>query len=543
MVDADTAPTAVSETSAGAPGAGVRGWARRHRLVLALTALVAACGVGLQYVLMVPPLYFDPYYVWLAARDWPDVPLEQWPFSEVPHQVTRVGLVLPARLAQEVLGPGQIAYFTVTALGVTLFLVGCFLAVRSLFGNLAGLASVLVIVVNPLFTMTNPFGHELGWSTGVMLPDMPGAGLFSLGMAALVTSSRRTGRDRTRWLLTAGTFYGLAFLSREFVAFMFVAIPVFLVLLRIPWRRNVTVGIPMAVILVADLVHNQIVWGNPLAGLISAAEHGGLSRDHVTRKLAAESFTRAFHDWSALGSVFIAALALGVAGWLVTRDRRLLLALVWFLALAVPITLLSGVVDPKSISLRAWLPRYWDAVLPAILAAGFGTVALLWQRVPDRSRRRLGRPAAVLAVALAASYVVVCVRAVPDLPRDTAWNELRTWLRGRNDITTIYSDRRLAQTLTFYVRDPWGNRTWNGRIESWPHDHYSLPVEAFSAPVLWTRWRGQESQILGGWRPKRQKGWQRLWKSSDGVLQVWDHPSTLGQAPPTTTPPDRSDLH
>ncbi|MCP2336891.1 ArnT family glycosyltransferase [Actinomadura rupiterrae] len=543
MADTDTARTAVSGPSAGPARTGWSGRLRRHRLALALSALVAVCGVGLQYVLMVPPLYFDPYYVWLAARDWPDVPLEQWPFSEVPHQVTRVGLVLPARLAQEVLGPGQIAYFTVTAFGVVLFFVGCFLAVRSLFGNLAGLASVLVILVNPLFTMTNPYGHELGWSTGVMLPDMPGAGLFSLGMAALVTASRRGGRDQTRWLVAAGTCYGLAFLSREFVALLFVVIPVFLLPLRIPWRRNLTVGIPMAVILIADFVHNQIVWGNPLAGLISAAEHGGLSRDHVTRKLAAESFTRAFHDWSALGSVFIAALAVTVAGWLITRDRRLLLVLVWFLALGIPITLLSGVLDPESISLRAWLPRYWDAVLPALLAGGFGTVALLWQRVPERSRRRLKAPAAVLALAVAASYVVVCVRAVPDLPRDTAWNELRIWLRGRNDITTIYSDRRLAQTLTFYVRDPWGRRTWNGQIQSWPHDHYSLPVEAFSAPVLWTRWRGQESQVLGGWRPKQSKGWQRLWKSSDGILQVWDHPSTLGQTPPKPTSPDRSDLH
>ncbi|MFC4910975.1 ArnT family glycosyltransferase [Actinomadura gamaensis] len=543
MVDADAARTAVSEPSVGEAGAPRPGPFRRHRLALALCALVAACGVGLQYVLMVPPLYFDPYYVWLAARDWPHIPLEQWPFSEVPHQVTRVGLVLPARLAQEVLGPGQIAYFTVTAVGVALFFVGCFLAVRSLFGNVAGLASVLVILVNPLFTMTNPYGHELGWSTGVMLPDMPGAGLFSLGMAALVTASRRTGRDRTRWLVAAGTAYGLAFLSREFVALMFVVIPVFLVLLRIPWRRNITIGIPMAVVFGADFVHNQIVWGNPLAGIISAAEHGGLSRDRVTRTLAAESFTRAFHDWSALGSVFIAALALTVVGWAATRDRRLLLVLVWFLALGVPITLLSGVLNPQSISLRAWLPRYWDAVLPALLAGGFGTVALLWQRVPDGPRRRLRTPAAALAVVVAASYVVVCVRAVPDLPRDTAWNELRTWLRGRNDITTIYSDRRLAQTLTFYVRDPWGRRTWNGRIESWPHDHYSLPVEAFSAPVLWTRWRGQEAQVLGGWRPRRAKGWQRLWKSSDGVLQIWDHPSTLGQVPPKLTPADRSDLH
>ena len=93
------------------------GRVRRTRRVVWLSLLVAASAVLAQWVVMVPPLYFDPYYVWLAARDWPDIPLTQWPFDEVPHQVTRIGLVLPARLVQDVLGPGQAAYFVVAALG------------------------------------------------------------------------------------------------------------------------------------------------------------------------------------------------------------------------------------------------------------------------------------------------------------------------------------------------------------------------------------------------------------------------------------------
>src|SRR5690606_21351106 len=123
-------------------------------------------------------------------------------------------------------------------------------------------------------------------------------------MAGLVVASRRTGRAQTRMLLAAGAFLGASFLVREFLAFLFFAIPAYLALLRIPWRRNITVGAPMLAILAFNLAHNQLVWGNPLAGLVSAAEHGGQSRDYVTRMLAARSFLRAMHDWNPLGLIF-----------------------------------------------------------------------------------------------------------------------------------------------------------------------------------------------------------------------------------------------
>ncbi|MEU8797971.1 glycosyltransferase family 39 protein [Spirillospora sp. NPDC048819] len=501
---------------------------RRTRRVVWLTLLVAASAVLVQWVIMTPPLYFDPYYVWLAARSWPDIPLTTWPYDEVPHQVTRIGLVLPARLVQEVLGPGEAGYFAVAALGGCAFFAGTYLVVRSLFGDAAGLASAAILLVHPFFTMTNPFGHEITWSTGVVLPDMPGAGLFAIGMAGLVVASRRTGRAQTRMLLAAGVFLGASFLVREFLAFLFLAIPVYLALLRIPWRRNVTVGAPMLAILVVNLVHNQLVWGTPLAGLVSAATHGGQSRDYVTRELALRSFTRAMHDWHPLGLVFTVALALTIVGWAVTRDRRLALVLVWFFTLAVPLTLFSGVLDPNDIKLRAWLQRYWFAVLPALLAGGFGSLILMLRMLPAGLMSRL-RPLAVVLVgtvpvALGGAYAAAAVRAVPDLPRDTAWDELRGYIGEHRELTLICADRRLAQTLTFYTRDVWGDPVWRGEIRDFPHYLPKVPRNATEGPMLYTRWRGMESQIGGGWRPSTEQGWTLMWRSSDGVLQIWNPP-------------------
>lgn len=503
------------------------GRVRRTRRAVWLALLVAACTVLAQWVIMTPPLYFDPYYVWLGARDWPDIPLTRWPFDEVPHQVTRIGLVLPARLVQDVLGPGQAAYFVIAALGGCLFFTGTYLVVRSLFGDLAGLASALLLLIHPFFTMTNPFGHEVTWSSGVMLPDMPGAGLLAAGMAALVVASRRAGRAQTRYLLAAGLLLGSSFLVREFLAFLFLPIPVYLWLLRIPWRRGVVVGAPMVAVLAVNLIHNTLVWGTPLAGLRSAAEHGGQPLDYVTRGLALRSFPRAMHDWQPLGTIFTVALALTIVGWAVTRDRRLALVLVWFFALAVPLTVLSGVLDPNSISLRAWLPRYWFAVLPALSAGGFGSLILMARMLPDglTARLRLRRVVVpVLAVALGGAYAVSAVRAVPELPRDTAWNELRVYLGGHRDIRLICADRRLAQTLTFYTRSMWGDPIWRGEIRDFPHFIPQVPRNALEGPMLFTRWHGQESLIAGGWQPSPSAGWRLMWRSSDGVLQLWNPP-------------------
>jgi dolichyl-phosphate-mannose-protein mannosyltransferase len=495
---------------------------RSPRRALWLSLLVAATAVGVQWVIMTPPLYYDPYYVWEAARSWPDIPLDQWPFSTVPHQVTRLGLVLPAMVVQHVLGPGQAAYFTIAAIGGVLFFVGCYLAIRSLFGDLIGAGATLLLIVHPFFTLTNPFTREVTWSAGVMLPDMPGAGLFAFGVAALVTASRREGRAQTRLLLAAGCCFGSAFLIREFLAFLYLAIPVFFLLLRVPWRRMFVLAAPMVAILAANLIHNAIVWGTPLAGLRSAAEHAGTPAEPISRVDAAGSVVRAMVDWQPLGVLFLGLLALNVAGLAITRDRRLALTLAWFLALWAPLTVLSGVLNPHEITLRGWLVRYWFAVFPALLAGGLGAVALLAGRLPRAALRPAGRRiAGGLIAALAAVYLVVAVRTVPGLPRDTAWSELRGWLKGRGDIPVIWSDHRLAQTLTFYTRSVWGDPLWRGQIRSFPHETRELPAEAAQGPFLYTRWRGQEPAMVGGWRPSEAAGWRLLWRSDDGVLELW----------------------
>jgi hypothetical protein len=492
----------------------------RHRVVW-LSALVAACTVFMQWLIMPPPLWADPYYVFDAARRWPNIPLDQPPFSEVTHQVTRVGLLFPARLVQELLGTGQAAYFVTAALGGIIFFVGCYLVVRALFGDLVGLTVTLLLLVHPFFTLVSPYTKDVTWSTGTVLPDMPGAGLFSLGVAALVVAGRRKGRAQTYLLLAAGMCFGYSYLVREFLAFMFPAIPVFLLLLRIPVRRLVFVAGPMLGLLAINLLHNTLVFGDPLAELRAAADHGGAPTERLSRGLALDSFVRAMHDWHPLGIVFLVALGLNIVGLAVTRDRRLALTLVWFVALWAPLTLNSGLLDPNDISLRGWLVRYWFSVFPALAGGGLGALVLMAKRV-TRPRPRAAMVAAFAAV-LAATYLLPAAKAIPTaLPRDRAWNELRVWLSGHNDMPQIWTDERLGQTLTYYTRSVWGDPLWRGKIQTFPQQDPVLPAAVGQGPLLFTRWHDSEPQIAGGLRPSAETGWRLVWRSSDDILELWD---------------------
>ncbi|MFG2007354.1 ArnT family glycosyltransferase [Spirillospora sp. NPDC048911] len=525
-----------------------------RRGVVWKSLLVAAAGLLVQWMIMPPPLYADPFYVFTAGKLWPDIPIGEEPFLDVPHQITRMGLVLPTMVAERLLGDGQAAYFAVAALGGCLFFVGAFLAVRSLFGETAGLVTALVLLVHPFFILVNPYGSEVTWATGAILPDMPGAGLFALGVAALVTASRRAGRRQTQFLLMAGLFFGCAFLAREFLAFMYLAIPAFVALLRVPLRRLTVIAAPMLGVLAVNLVHNAVVFGDPLTELRSAAGHGGMPAEPVTRMDALTSFPRAMYEWDALGTIFIVALALNVVGFLATRDRRLAFTLVWFATLWAPLTLMSGTLDPTDISLRGWLVRYWFAVLPALAAGGLGSLILLTRRfgpplarslvppairfgapladrlgVPRGKRRAVARragtvTAGALAIAVAAAYLVPAGVQIAEQPRDTAWAELRGWLSAEEDppVETIWADERLGQTLSFYTQDVWGEQVWDGEIRTFRQIDGELPVAAVNGPLLYTEWRGQEPPSSNGVRPSTESGWELEWRSSDDVLELWD---------------------
>ncbi|HEY6597543.1 MAG TPA: glycosyltransferase family 39 protein [Asanoa sp.] len=480
----------------------------RRRPIL-LTVAAALSGVVLTLVVLPPPQVFDSYYVWEAGRLWPNIPYD----FPVLHHAMRLGTVLPARLAQMVFGLDQASVVAASAALIGVFTAGIYATGRALFNDRVGLIALALVIVSPFLTLVDGFTRFTTASTGSLYPDAPAGGEFALGVAALVVASRRRGRRQLGWLVAAGVCFGVAYLTREFVAFMFVAIPVFFVLLRIPWRRMVAPIVPMLAILGAELAINYAIYGDALARLHVAEEHGIRRAVPLTLWYVLGGYFNGMATHP-LGWIFTLGLVLTVVGVLVFRDRRLILLLVWFVSLWLPLTLVGGLLDPYQPSLRVHLVRYWFPVLPAVTVGGVATVAMLVARIP--TARAVWRRVAVGTIAaLTALYFVTGVVVLGGVERDQNWREFRAWVATHPQYRTIVTDSRSVQAARFYTQSFFGHQFWKGQFRSIKYRSPTLPTEVIRGrPYLETVLGAQE-------HPDPAQGWRVLWRSTDGSLTVW----------------------
>ncbi|GAA2398558.1 hypothetical protein GCM10010191_01620 [Actinomadura vinacea] len=455
-----------------------------------------------------PPPFTDSIHVFRAARLWPDIPVDAAPL----HQMCRVGLLLPSWAAQQILGYGQAAYYATSLFLMSFFAVGCYLSGRVLFGDGVGLFTVVLLLVHPFFTIVDPYVESVNASTGGILPDAPAAGLFAIGFAAVVVAARRDGRAQAGLLLASGVVLGAAFLCREFVAFMYAAVPVFFLLLGIPLRRILLVAAPVAGVAALGMLHNELVFGDAFVTLHAAesvADGGASIPWYVALGRLFEAMLTS--HWQ--GAVLLTGLALTIVGWALTRDRGLALCLVWFLSLWIPLTLLGGVLNGKDPDFEwGYLPRYWTPIFPPLIVGGLGTAVILSRRI------RAGLPRTITTTAVASAlllvYLVLTVQQIQPVERDAAWNELRGWLAKHQNLTLIWTDSYSAQTLQFYTRSPFGRPLWHGRVETFLHERALLPGKV-TGPLLHTRYGAKTP-------PSLESGWRSIWKSSDGAtLSVW----------------------
>jgi hypothetical protein len=477
-------------------------------------ALAGLFGVLVTVLVMPPPPFADTYRVWDVARTWPQLPAGYPP--SLMHHALRLGVVLPTRVAQEIFGPGLLALQVTSAAFMALFSAGTYAAARALFGRRAGVAvgvvALPVVLLNPYFTWVDLYApRALSIATGSLDPDLPAAGLFSLGIAAVVVASRRSGRRQLWWLAAGGACLGLAYLAREFVAPMFVVVPVVFYLLRIPWRRLVVPALPALAILGVELAINAALYGDALARYHVAAAHGGERAEPVSLIYVLSGFAYYARN-EALAYVFPIALVVTAAGVLLLRDRRLILLVVWFGSLWLPLTLLGGILDPYEPNLRVHLPRYWMPVQGAVVVGALATCLLLFARL--RGMRLDRRPFAVGLALVLAGYLALCLVTLGRVNRDQDWRELRAFLAVHPEITMIRTDDRTHQTATFYTKDVFGEPLWRGTFDDFHTQPERLPVVRGNGVYLQTKWGSLE-------QPDPAKGWRVVFRSTNGVLTIW----------------------
>lgn len=484
--------------------------------------LLVLGAVAVQWSVLQPPHWGDSLRVFDYAVTWPEVPVDghvRRAGFEVDQHSLRVGVLWPVMAAQAVFGYGQGAYYVVAFGFGVLLVVGVHLVARELFGHLVAVAAAGALVLSPYVTDTERF-----LTTGLVLPDVPSAGLVALGFAALLAALRRPEqRRRARLLLvTASLLLAGAYLVREYVVVLYVVVPFAFLAWRVPLRRIGWVVAPMLAVLAGELVINGLLFGDPLVRLVVALGHDGFqfsggapgTGTPATRLDVVRQSARALQDGSHGGLLVVAgALLAGGTAWL--RDRRLGLLCVWAGSLTLVLLLAGGLIDPASPALPLRLTRYWLPLVPALLVGGVAVVGATVDALLARGHTlQAGVAVAVLAVWFGGWVALPAARQVWDHPRDDAWAELRTWLAGDEAAAfdAIWTDSRSDKMLAVYRHEVWGgDEVWDGTIEEFPH---VLPTSSVADRV------GTATVLFAPEGPPPPDDRTPLWRSTDGTLTV-----------------------
>lgn len=487
----------------------------------ALAARVPTWALGLGLVLLhlavtvqvrPHPRWNDGIFVLNDAASFPDTT------RELDHHALRVGNLLPVRAFLELFGYGQVAYYAWPFLTGILLVVAVFFLGTVLFGRWTAAAATVLVVFHPVLVDTViRFGSErmTSWQ---LLPDIPSTAFFTLGLALLVAGAQRTDREGRAggaasawWFLLAGASFGWAYLVRELTVFVFPVILLALLAWRLPLRRWVQVASTMLAALALELVVNALAHGDPLVRLKVGGEHGS-PIEGITRLDALLRFPRAVVNYPQT-VVVLTAVALMVAGALLVRRRGNVLMLAWFVSMWLPLTLVSGLIDPGFIRINASLMRYWVPVVPAVCLGAAAAVAagLAFARRrlrPDRRGVGTAVTAGVVVLALAA-WVVPVLDNIARHPRDAAWNAVRAYLAENDEtIDAIVTDDRDALILGIYRREPVGGEVVvDAEVAKTGHG-LAEPPESTGDPGTYLVWTPNLSRK----KPGPEQGWELVLK-------------------------------
>ena len=338
------------------------------------------------------PRWNDGIFVLNDARDFPHVPLD--------HHALRIGNLLPVRGFLELFGYGQVAYYAWPFLTAILLVVAVFGLGIVLFDRWTAAAATVLLIFHPVLVDTVIKAGTERMTSWQLLPDIPSTAFVTAGFALLIGAAGRRGDGDGRpgdgagawWFLLAGFCLGWAYLVRELSVFFYPLLVGVLLAWRLPLRRWVQVALPMLGCLVLEMVLAQWAHGDPLARLKVDGEHGSAPLTPITRTDALLRFPRIVEVYPQT-AVVLTTVVLMVLGAVVVRRREHVMLLAWFLVLWVPLTLVSGLLDPGFIRINASLMRYWVPALPALVLGAAGFVSWLLARVRERlpaDRRRIG---------------------------------------------------------------------------------------------------------------------------------------------------------
>lgn len=419
-------------------------------------ALLVAFAV-VQMMYLRPPSSQDGMHYFERADAFPDVPTDHWSL--------RIGLLLPVRLFQWLLGYSEAAYYAVPLLAGALLILATYWLGRDLFSPVVGAGAGVVILTSGMFLNIS----------SVLLPDVLTTALFAAGLALLVREAASVGGLSRRACVGAGLLFAWAYLVREFIVFLFPVVVVVFLVYRLPRKQLAWVAGPAFAVFVGEMVANLVLHGNPLRRLFVTGSHGGRRSSITDSRLdALERLPRALAELPGNDALVVLALLAPLAVLIATPGGRTVAA--WLAAFWIPMTLGTGLVDPSFRFVIADKLRYWLPILPALALGGTAVVhngIRRWSEASDLPGRSL---AGVVIVTLLGGLAVA--EGADDRARDIyrvngahQLGELRNWLEEHGgDVDVIWTDHFTARILPLYTQTVWGDPVWNGDVRAFDRD-------------------------------------------------------------------------
>ncbi|MEQ4206058.1 hypothetical protein [Actinopolymorpha sp. B9G3] len=499
-----------------------------------LVGILLALGVAAIAVLYrLSPYPSDQLNYFDAAREFP----HRSSTGGGEHQLLRIGLIVPLRLAQMLFGYSQGAYLLVPTLAAIGLAVAVYALGVLLFNRTVGFAAAVLTVGNSIvFTdLTAP------------LPDLLATALLC-GAVALTLAIRQgrhvvtaSARRQAGALVMVGILLGWSYLTREYIVFCWPLVP-FLLWKRLPYRRLLWIVAPLTAIGLVELGLNAAASGDALARLHASASHGQSPRS--------TSFIGHSRQWylsrpaailggTPEGTWLKAALLATVAAPLISR--RLAFLAGWAAIFALPLIALGGFLDPDHPMLRITKERYWIPLMPAVYLCAVAGVWLLARNratvVPAlRGRSRVVATWVTLAVVAVPVGIAQHARMTEPTPQNASFaanggvqlEHLRPWLdQHSTGVTTVWAEPRTYRLVKLFATGTFGGPVWSGELKLWlPGASHPQPLPG-DYVVLYSPRSGvcgpcrDNAEALLGSPVHVPASWQPAFISSRRVVEIY----------------------
>jgi hypothetical protein len=437
-------------------------------LILAIVAL------SVQIYFLNPPILSDQMEYYVTAIHFPHLP------STPNIGSMRIGLELPVALLYRIFNSSEVTYYTVPLLSYTILAVCIYLIGKSLFSRRIGFFAGLWTIFIP----------NLVLDAGHLLPDVPATACSAAAFALLFTyfSNKAQKRDyeshQSRLVfILAGLLFGWSYLIKEYLAILFLLIPLVFWMLDIPYKYLLPVAVSMLAMYAIEVSIGIIYYHNPLIRFLAASPRettGEIQKDvpHIINYFALLLI-------KAGGEGILAVMGIGILNSIygaIKKEKRAIFLLSWIALIYVLFTfagLLPVILNWEGIVLlRLHKFRYWVPILPPLVIAGAAALdrIMVWL-YSKLSKIRINEsvfvPALVAVILLAATLPgIMTIQSDPDFIRNGKdhYLQLREYLKANDNpqgIIWIDRDNKRAfeRILPMYVRTPFGKLIWHGTFK------------------------------------------------------------------------------